>query len=151
MNVDEKKIKLYLKKNEIGTIELMGIMGMLIISKDILKRNSEVEEFIKKTLELTFPEYVIRSRTLMSARVNRVLAGIDDESEIKKYQKNILEYLESLKEAKVTEEPERVVRKVKKENENDKLKKLAERIIICSNDIEILNYIKRILIISLCS
>ena len=123
MNVDEKKIKLYLKKNEIGTIELMGIMGMLIISKDILKRNSEVEEFIKKTLELTFPEYVIRSRTLMSARVNRVLAGIDDESEIKKYQKNILEYLESLKEAKVTEEPERVVRKVKKENENDKLKK----------------------------
>ena len=43
----------------------------------------------------------------MSARVNRVLAGIDDESEIKKYQKNILEYLESLKEAKVTEEPER--------------------------------------------
>lgn len=123
MNVDEKKIKLYLKKNEIGTIELMGIMGMLIISKDILKRNSEVEEFIKKTLELTFPEYVIRSRTLMSAMVNRVLAGIDDESEIKKYQKNILEYLESLKEAKVTEEPERVVRKVKKENENDKLKK----------------------------
>ncbi len=123
MNVDEKKIKLYLKKNEIGTIELMGIMGMLIISKDILKRNSEVEEFIKKTLELTFPEYVIRSRTLMSERVNRVLAGIDDESEIKKYQKNILEYLESLKEAKVTEEPERVVRKVKKENENDKLKK----------------------------
>ena len=123
MNVDEKKIKLYLKKNEIGTIELMGIMGMLIISKDILKRNSEVEEFIKKTLELTFPEYVIRSRTLMSARVNRVLAGIDDESEIKKYQKNILEYLESLKEAKVTEEPERVVRKVKKENEKDKLKK----------------------------
>ena len=123
MNVDEKKIKLYLKKNEIGTIELMGIMGMLIISKDILKRNSEVEEFIKKTLELTFPEYVIRSRTLMSERVNRVLAGIDDESEIKKYQKNILEYLESLKEAKVTEEPERVVRKVKKENEIDKLKK----------------------------
>ena len=123
MNVDEKKIKLYLKKNEIGTIELMGIMGMLIISKDILKRNSEVEEFIKKTLELTFPEYVIRSRTLMSERVNRVLAGIDDESEIKKYQKNILEYLESLKEAKVTEEPERVVRKGKKEIENDKLKK----------------------------
>lgn len=123
MSLDEKKIKLYLKKNEIGTMELMGIMGMLIISKDILKRNSEVEEFIKRTLELTFPEYVIRSRTLMSARVNRVLVGIDDESEIKKYQKKILEYLESLKEAKMTEEPERVARKVKKENENDKLKK----------------------------
>ena len=117
MSLDEKKIKLYLKKNEIGTMELMGIMGMLIISKDILKRNSEVEEFIKRTLELTFPEYVIRSRTLMSARVNRVLVGIDDESEIKKYQKKILEYLESLKEAKMTEEPERVARKVKKENE----------------------------------
>ena len=123
MSLDEKKIKLYLKKNEIGTMELMVIMGMLIISKDILKRNSEVEEFIKRTLELTFPEYVIRSRTLMSARVNRVLVGIDDESEIKKYQKKILEYLESLKEPKMTEEPERVARKVKKENENDKLKK----------------------------
>ena len=96
MSLDEKKIKLYLKKNEIGTMELMGIMGMLIISKDILKRNSEVEEFIKRTLELTFPEYVIRSRTLMSARVNRVLVGIDEESEIKKYQKKILEYNEKI-------------------------------------------------------
>ena len=37
MSLDEKKIKFYLKKNEINTIELMGIMGMIIISKDILK------------------------------------------------------------------------------------------------------------------
>ena len=123
MSLDEKKIKLYLKKNDISTIELMGIMGTLIISKDVLKRNSEVEAFIKKTLELTFPEYVIRSRTLMSARVNRILMDIDNESEIKKYQKRVLEYLETLKDSGMSEGPERVVRKVKKENENDKLKK----------------------------
>ena len=120
MSLDEKKIKFYLKKNEINTIELMGIMGMIIISKDILKRNSEVKELIEKALGLTFPEYVIRSRTLMSARVNRFLVGIDNESEIKKYQKKILNYLESLEDPKV---PEKVVRKAKKENENDKLKK----------------------------
>lgn len=123
MSLDEKKIKFYLKKNEINTIELMGIMGMIIISKDILKRNSEVKELIEKVLGLTFPEYVIRSRTLMSARVNRFLVGIDNESEIKKYQKKILNYLESLEDPKVPEELEKVVRKAKKENENDKLKK----------------------------
>ena len=59
MSLDGKKIKLYLKKNEVDTIELMGIMGMLIISRDIIKRNSEVGEFLEKTLDLTLPEYVI--------------------------------------------------------------------------------------------
>lgn len=48
---------------------------------------------------------------------------IDNESEIKKYQKRVLEYLETLKDSGMSEGPERVVRKVKKENENDKLKK----------------------------
>ncbi len=122
MSLDEKKIKSYLKKNEVGIIELMGVMGILIISKDIIKRNSEVGEFLKNTLDLTFPEYVIRSRTLMSARVNRVLVNVDDEIQVRKYKKKILEYLESLEEEE-SKDAEKITKKVKKENENDKLKK----------------------------
>lgn len=123
MKLDEKKIRLYLKKNEISVIELMGIVGMLIISKDILKKNSEVEEFVNKTLELTFPAYVIKSRTLMSARVNRVLVNIEDEAQIKQYRKKILEYLDSFQNEEETKESEKTTKKAKKENENEKLKK----------------------------
>ena len=123
MSLDGKKIELYLKKKEVDTIELMGVMGMLIISRDIIKRNSEVGEFLEKTLDLILPEYVIKSRTLMSARVNRVLVNVDDEIQIKKYEKKILEYLESLEEEEESKEVEKVTKKVKKENENDKLKK----------------------------
>lgn len=122
MNLDEKNIKLYLMKNNLK-VELIGIMAIIIISKDLIKRNHEVGEFIKKILEIEFPEYVVKSRTLMAARVNRILINIDDEREIKKVNRKILRYLDTLEKNKESEDLEKIVKKAKKENENDKLKK----------------------------
>ena len=77
MNFDE--IKYYLAKEDTNKIELMGILGVLIIKKDFLKKNSDVGDFIEYTMGVKFPEYVIKSRTLMSARINRNL--INEESD----------------------------------------------------------------------
>ena len=114
MMYDVKNIKLYLRKNDVSKVELMGVMGIIIISKDVIKRNTDVGEFI---------EYVIKSRTLMSARINRILINIEDNSEIRKISRNILDYLDNSENENKSNEPEKNIKKVKKENENDKLKK----------------------------
>ena len=82
---DVKNIKLYLSNNDVSKVELMEVMGIIIISKDVIKRNTDVGEFIEYVMKIKFPEYVIKSRTLMSARINRILINIEDNSEIRKY------------------------------------------------------------------
>ena len=120
---DVKNIKLYLRKNDVSKGELMGVMGIIIISKDVIKRNTDVGEFIEYVMKIKFPEYVIKSRTLMSARINRILINIEDNSEIRKISRNILDYLDNIENENKSNEPEKNIKKVKKENENDKLKK----------------------------
>lgn len=123
MMYDVKNIKLYLRKNDVSKVELMGVMGIIIISKDVIKRNIDVGEFIEYVMKIKFPEYVIKSRTLMSARINRILINIEDNSEIRKISRNILDYLDNIENEKESNESEKNIKKVKKENENDKLKK----------------------------
>ena len=123
MMYDVKNIKLYLRKNDVSKVELMGVMGIIIISKDVIKRNTDVGEFIEYVMKIKFPEYVIKSRTLMSARINRILINIEDNSEIRKISRNILDYLDNIENENKSNEPENNIKKVKKENENDKLKK----------------------------
>ena len=122
MMYDVKNIKLYLRKNDVSKVELMGVMGIIIISKDVI-RNTDVGEFIEYVMKIKFPEYVIKSRTLMSARINRILINIEDNSEIRKISRNILDYLDNIENENKSNEPEKNIKKVKKENENDKLKK----------------------------
>ena len=123
MMYDVKNIKSYLRKNDVSKVELMGVMGIIIISKDVIKRNTDVGEFIEYVMKIKFPEYVIKSRTLMSARINRILINIEDNSEIRKISRNILDYLDNIENENKSNEPEKNIKKVKKENENDKLKK----------------------------
>lgn len=123
MKYDVKNIKLYLKKNDVNKVELMGIMGILIISKDLIRKNIDVGNFVEDVMGVNFPEYVIKSRTLISARVNRILVDIEDDAEIRKIRKKVLEYLDDIENEKLPDELEKTTKKVKKENENDKLKK----------------------------
>lgn len=123
MKYDVKNMKSYLRKNDISKVELMGIMGIIIISKDLIRKNADVGEFVKYTTEISFPEYVIKSRTLISARINRILVNIEDESEVRRISRKVLEYLDNIENEKISDGTEKTIRKVKKENENDKLKK----------------------------
>lgn len=115
-----KLIQSYLKKNSISVIDLIGIIALMIITRDIFKKNSEVYDFVNDILDVHFPQYVIKSRTLMVARINRLLVGMD-ESQIKKIQLNLTSYLE---EVNISEMEERfITHKKKKKNENEKLEK----------------------------
>ena len=72
-------IRNYLKKTNLDIIDLIGIITVLIIKKDVIKKNSDVGEFVNNILKVKFPEYVIRSRTLIAARVSRILLELDDD------------------------------------------------------------------------
>ncbi len=87
MSYDEKDIKLYLKRSDANKVELIGIFGILIISKELIKKNSEVADFIEFVLDLRLPEYVIKSRTLMMARTSRVLINMTDDFNLKNIRK----------------------------------------------------------------
>ena len=104
MMYDVKNIKLYLRKNDVSKVELMGVMGIIIISKDVIQRNTDVGEFIEYVMKIKFSEYVIKSRTLMSARINRILINIEDNSEIRKISRNILDYLDNIENENIENE-----------------------------------------------
>ena len=74
MKYDVKNMKSYLRKNDISKVELMGVMGIIIISKDVIRKNADVGE-------------------------------------------------DNIENEKISDGAEKTIRKVKKENENDKLKK----------------------------
>lgn len=126
MSYDEKDIKLYLKRSDANKVELIGIFGILIISKELIKKNSEVADFIEFVLDLRLPEYVIKSRTLMMARTSRVLINMTDDFNLKNIRKKILEYLDVIENKKIFDGQEKEIKKTKKKNENDKLKKWLE-------------------------
>ena len=126
MSYDEKDIKLYLKRSDANKVELIGIFGILIISKELIKKNSEVADFIEFVLDLRLPEYVIKSRTLMMARTSRVLMNMTDDFNLKNIRKKTLEYLDVIENKKIFDGQEKEIKKTKKKNENDKLKKWLE-------------------------
>lgn len=57
-------------------INLYTIMITAILSKKIFKKNSDIPEFITK-LNLSYKEYVFKSRTLIVARIVREVENAD--------------------------------------------------------------------------
>lgn len=61
----------------------LGLVIMLLFSKELLPTNKHVADFINKYFNVEFLSYAIRSRTLMSAKLSRVIIGMTDD-ELKK-------------------------------------------------------------------
>ncbi|EOS34108.1 hypothetical protein C808_05328 [Lachnospiraceae bacterium M18-1] len=111
----------YLSKKDLNVVDLIGAITVLIITKDIFTKNSEVKEFIKCVLNVNFPEYVVKSRTLMAARVGRLLIELDA-GQILRIAENVIEYLGKVSIEK-NQDKELKPKRNKKKNENEKLEK----------------------------
>lgn len=120
-NKSINEVQNYLNRKQLDIVDILGIVTILIIAKDIFKKNSEVGEFIKFILKMEFPSYVIKSRTLMAARASRVLMKIDDEK-IMVVKNNISEYLKHMDKPELLEN-RTIPKRNKKKNENQKLEK----------------------------
>ncbi len=115
----ERIVKERLRKKQLDILDAISLFCVFIISRKYIKTNVEVSEFIEQTLKEKFPSYVIKSRTLMAARTCRILLKTET-IDIDKVQFVMCEIMKN------TEEPsneKKVVKKSRKENENDKLEK----------------------------
>lgn len=110
-----------LKDSKVSVIDLLGCYGMLILSKSIFKKNKEITNFINNIFEIELPLYVTKSRTLMIAKILRVIyADKDDRNKLDSIVKDTISKLEEINK---TEEIAKNSNNKKQHNENDKLEK----------------------------
>lgn len=61
----------------------LGLAIMLLFSREFLPTNKHAADFVKKYFKVEFLSYAIRSRTLMSAKLSRIIIDMTDD-ELKK-------------------------------------------------------------------
>lgn len=103
--------------------ELIGAITLVLYSKDIFPRNIDAYNFINNVFNVNYLDYVIRSRTLLCARLTRNLVEMNEkqvDKTIKELSLFFLEYMAELKEEHdVYEKNERKGIKYKINNEKD--------------------------------
>ncbi|MDU4960220.1 MAG: hypothetical protein E6X17_06115 [Sporomusaceae bacterium] len=112
---DKQKYIEIIKKLNMSRVDLcilMGVISFLIYSKDIFPRNLNVAEFIEDNFKISYPKYVIRSRTLIVAKITRHLY-FSDESVIVDVLPKLINYFHI--------ENAAFQKTGRKRNENDKL------------------------------
>lgn len=106
---------------DVDLIDIMGINVALLYSKNFFKKNEEISSFLKIVYNINFLPYVMKSRTLIVARITKEL-NTKDETEIKEIRRRIIDYLNKDKES--TE----IKKSSKKKDANEKLKTWLEGI-----------------------
>lgn len=92
-----------LKNRIVPKYKLIGMVSQLIFSISIFKTNHEIEPFLLSVFGLTFKPYVLKSRTLMVARVSKETSK-STSNELELIKKNLYKYLtENLSEEKKLE------------------------------------------------
>lgn len=81
-----------LKNNKIPLYKIVGILSVLLLSKDIFPHNEMIKGFLMEILGLSYKEYVFRSRTLLCARVTRDLIN---EKVVNDYKLKLYKFLET--------------------------------------------------------
>lgn len=81
-----------LKNNRIPQYKIIGIVSVLIFSREIFKKNSEIYSFLNEVFDLQFKEYIMKSRTLIIARTTKMIHNIQEE-EYNLYKKRLLAFV----------------------------------------------------------
>jgi len=115
-NTVNKLLKELSESNKPNISHTIGTVAILIYSRDVFKNNKDLIPFLEKVFNISFLPYVIRSRTLICAKVGRELFS-KEEKEIRTINTNLLNYFNSSYEI----EDSNKNKKKQKKNANDKL------------------------------
>ncbi|ADZ82576.1 hypothetical protein [Cellulosilyticum lentocellum] len=66
-----------LNNNSTDISDLIGVVSVLVYSKQIFPKNKNVCEFIEDIFKEKYPLYVTKSRTLMVAKISRKIYSIE--------------------------------------------------------------------------
>lgn len=81
MKNDKKDYELLTQKlndTNIDSMEFMGIVSYAIYSKQVFPNNKDTIIFLKAVFDFSFLDYVIKSRSLITARVTRHILTLDE-------------------------------------------------------------------------
>ncbi|EDP59469.1 hypothetical protein [Vibrio sp. AND4] len=84
-----------LKSDNLSKETFLGIIVLLLMNKSIFVKNSYVSEFIEGIFDFKVPYYATKSRTLMVAKICRIIIGLDDKKIILSHKK-ALSYLNEM-------------------------------------------------------
>ncbi len=79
-----------LKNKQIYKYKLIGIVSELLLSKQIFPKNKDIGEFLESIFNLTYKGYIMKSRTILVAKVVRFIYTNDD---VDKYNKDLLAFI----------------------------------------------------------
>lgn len=79
-----------LKIKSIQKYKLIGIVVELLFSKMVFPRNSEIVDFLNDVFSVEFKSYIIKSRTLIAAKLCRY---IENEESITAFQKELYKFV----------------------------------------------------------
>ena len=103
-------------------LEVIGAVSILIYSKDIFKKNKDINSFIVDVLQLQYPEYIMKSRTLIVAKVSRYIYLLAPEELLNISSRiNTFFDIKEFSELKEIDKIKPTNKKMRKKNENDKL------------------------------
>ncbi|WP_346867125.1 hypothetical protein [Clostridium sp. UBA1353] len=119
---DYKVILEKLNNGNLDCINFMGVVSYAIYSKEVFPKNKGIVEFLDTVFGLKYLDYVIKSRSLITARVTRHILSLEDD-ELRKSVQNIVNYITSMyPEVETKKESSRNNNKsAKKKNANEKL------------------------------
>lgn len=76
-NVQNSKFYNYivikLNNNNLDKSDLIGLISIIIYSKDLFPHNKDIKSFIDSIFNQSFPNYIIKSRTLIVAKSARIM------------------------------------------------------------------------------
>lgn len=67
-----------LKGRNVPKYKFIGIISELILSKEIFNKNSELIDFVEVVFSVRFRPYVFKSRTILIAKITRIVYDCDD-------------------------------------------------------------------------
>lgn len=73
-----------LKNRNTPRYKLIGIVVELLFSKEIFPKNSDIKIFLDEVMNIQFKIYIMKSRTMIVARVSKMLAKQEIENQYNK-------------------------------------------------------------------
>lgn len=84
-----------LKDKNIPTFQMLGIVSEIILSKELFKKNTDISKFLMEVFDLSYKEYVMRSRTLILSRTVRHIYDSEDKN-YQMFRKRLLNFIEKV-------------------------------------------------------
>ncbi|MEC1555125.1 hypothetical protein P9D28_22240 [Bacillus haynesii] len=81
-----------LKSKNVARYKIIGITTELLLDTNLFNKNEEIVPFLRKIYKLSFKDYIIKSRTLIIARISREIYKLDSK-EYDNLRKSMLVFL----------------------------------------------------------